>query len=653
MYRGGRGSRRDDSPRGDGGWGSRYTGDRREGQDRRDGGPWAGRGRRPDPVRGSGSSRDRRWGDDRRSAERGARDDRRGQGCGRWDDRGDRARRDGGRGRGEDRYESRRDGGRREGRTGAGRHDDRGGRGARDWRDERRTGHGRDDRWRTAGSEREDRNGLRRPRDAGAGGDRDDRRRGSSGRPARDDRWGRSGEGRGGSRGYSAGRGGDRRGGRDGSRSGRADRPGRRSWQDDRGDRRRDDDRVRRDDRVAPPGLERPDDEPEVSLDFDERLLPRAVRAELRGLPLDLAREVMAHLIAAGELIDEDPALANRHARAARRRAARLPVIREASAEAAYAAEDYATALTEYRAVARMTGSDEYLPVIADCERAMGRHDQALRTIRQGHAAPLGAAQHVELVLVEAGLRHDVGQDEEALRVLRRAIEAKLGRPSSQARLRYAYADILAQRGDVHHAVTWFTAAGRLDGEHALDVADRLEALGAEVPDAFRPPIDETDEDLYVEEQEPEDVRPEDGRTTGAGDSERPSEEAPDPREGDEPDGSRPVGAVIPVDATALGGPVVDGPDVAVAGGGGAADPSGRDDAGAGLGGTGPTDEDGAGAPRPDEEDRPCAGEVVEVAVAGGDGAADPSGRDDAGAGPSDEAASEAVADDGETEENR
>lgn len=334
----------------------------------------------------------------------------------------------------------------------------------------------------------------------------------------------------------------------------------------------------------------------------------------------------MAHLIAAGELIDEDPALANRHAQAARRRAARLPVIREASAETAYAAEDYATALTEYRAVARMTGSDEYLPVIADCERALGRHDQALRTIRQGHAAPLGAAQHVELVLVEAGLRHDMGQDEEALRVLRRAIEDKLGRPSSQARLRYAYADILAQRGDVRHAVTWFTAAGRLDGEHALDVADRLEALGAEVPDAFRPPIDETDEDLYVEEQEPEDEpRPEDGRTTGAGGSERPSEEVPDPREGDgpdgsrsgvgkaadgsepetpddEPDGSRPVGAMLPVDATTPGGPVVGGPDVAVAGGGGAAGPS---------------------------------------------------GRDDAGAGPSDEAASEAAADDDETEESR
>lgn len=256
---------------------------------------------------------------------------------------------------------------------------------------------------------------------------------------------------------------------------------------------------------MANPGLERPVDGPEVGLDFDERLLPLPVRAELRSLPLDLAREVMAHLIAAGELIEEDPELANRHAQAARRRAARLPIVREAAAETAYAAEDYATALTEYRAVARMTGSDEYLPVIADCERAIGRHDQALRTIHQGHAARLDAKQRVELVLVEAGLRHDMDQDEEALRVLRKAIEDRTGRAEPQARLRYAYADILAGCGDTRHAIVWFEAAGKLDRAHSLDVAERLEALGAEVPDDFRASIDETDEDLYVEEQEPED----------------------------------------------------------------------------------------------------------------------------------------------------
>ncbi|RLP06764.1 tetratricopeptide repeat protein [Propionibacterium australiense] len=254
-----------------------------------------------------------------------------------------------------------------------------------------------------------------------------------------------------------------------------------------------------------------------MSLDFDERLLSAPVRAELRGLPLELAREVMAHLIAAGELIEEDPELANRHAQAARRRAARLPIVREAAAETAYAAGDYATALTEYRAVARMTGNDEYLPVIADCERAIGRHDNALRTIRQGHEARLDATQRAELVLVEAGLRHDMGQDEEALRVLRQAIENKTGRAGSQARLRYAYADLLAAGGDTGQAITWFTAAGRLDRAHELDVAERLEALGAEVPDDFRASIDETDEDLYVEEQEIEPAQNE-GTAGGADD---------------------------------------------------------------------------------------------------------------------------------------
>jgi len=270
---------------------------------------------------------------------------------------------------------------------------------------------------------------------------------------------------------------------------------------------------------VPAPGLERPADEPEVSLDFDDRLLSAPVRAELRGLPKELAREVMAHLIAAGELIEEDPELANRHAQAARRRAARLPIVREAAAETAYAAEDYATALTEYRAVARMTGNDEYLPVIADCERAIGRHDHALRTIRQGHEARLGVTQRVELILVEAGLRHDMGQDDEALRVLRSAIESKIGKAASQARLRYAYADLLAAGGDTGGAITWFMAAGRLDKAHSLDIAERLESLGAEVPDDFRASIDETDEDLYVEEQEPEpEQEPADGEADADGD---------------------------------------------------------------------------------------------------------------------------------------
>jgi hypothetical protein len=75
----------------------------------------------------------------------------------------------------------------------------------------------------------------------------------------------------------------------------------------------------------------------------------------------------------AGQLIDSDPELAYAHAEAARRRAARLPITREAAGETAYAAGNFGTALNEFRALRRMTGRDDYLAAMADCERALGR----------------------------------------------------------------------------------------------------------------------------------------------------------------------------------------------------------------------------------------------------------------------------------------
>ncbi|MDN5961981.1 MAG: hypothetical protein L0H80_03920 [Propionibacterium sp.] len=208
----------------------------------------------------------------------------------------------------------------------------------------------------------------------------------------------------------------------------------------------------------------------------------------------------MAHLMAAGELLDEDPALAQAHAMAARRRAARLPIVREAAAEAAYANGDFATALTEYRAVSRMTGNPNYLPVIADSERALGKHDQALRTIREAHNADLDVVQEVELVLVEAGLRDDMEQRPEGLRLLRKAISDRLGPKESQARLRYAYANLLQQEGNESDAVRWFEASQALDVEADLDADDRLRDLGVDVPEK-EPDFDEEDYLLIQEEE--------------------------------------------------------------------------------------------------------------------------------------------------------
>lgn len=225
------------------------------------------------------------------------------------------------------------------------------------------------------------------------------------------------------------------------------------------------------------PGQERPVDEPAAPLDYQDGDLPFGVRAELRSLPADTAKAVGGHILAASELVDDEPELALKHARAARRKAGRLPVAREIAAEVAYAAGDYESALSDYRALVRMNGNPNFLPVIADCERALGKYQTALRTLRQAHDADLDVVQETETILVEAGLRADMGQPSEALRLLKTAIVNKQGGRAEQARLRYAYARQLAAGGQVAAAKEWFSSADRYDDEQVLGAKDEVAAL--------------------------------------------------------------------------------------------------------------------------------------------------------------------------------
>ena len=234
---------------------------------------------------------------------------------------------------------------------------------------------------------------------------------------------------------------------------------------------------------------DRREEELAIPADFSEENVPVPVRAELRGLPHDRAVTVMGHLMAAGELVDDDPQLALRHALAARSRAARFAVVREVTAETAYAAADFPTALSEFRALRRMTGEDDYLPVIADCERALGKRDQALRTIAQAKQSKLSADQQVELVLVEAGVRDELSQRAESARLLRDAISTNIGPRQGQARLRYAYGALLEAEHDVKGAREWFTSAATYDDGEMLDTQERLAALDAtEAEQASRRP---------------------------------------------------------------------------------------------------------------------------------------------------------------------
>ena len=252
------------------------------------------------------------------------------------------------------------------------------------------------------------------------------------------------------------------------------------------------------------PGTARAHDGPSVPKDFDESSLPVNVRAELKSLPKDLAATVGGHILAAGELLDVDPELAHRHAEAAKRRAGRLPVVREAAAEAAYVSGHDDIALREFRAIRRMSGGDELLPVLADCERALGRHREALELLATLDPRTKKLGLRIECILVEAGIRADLGQRGEALRLLKSAISHRIGPRPAQARLHYAYADLLEAEGRSDAAREWFESAASLDLDGRLDATDRIAALdGITLPEDFETedPAEKTDPEDEMETQ--------------------------------------------------------------------------------------------------------------------------------------------------------
>ena len=205
--------------------------------------------------------------------------------------------------------------------------------------------------------------------------------------------------------------------------------------------------------------------------------LDRAVSGQLKGLPEKLAARVARHLAAAGALVDDDPETAYQHTMAARARAPRLAIVREATGEAAYAAGHYAEALAELRAAKRMNGATAYLPIMADCHRALGQPQQALKLAQSPAVAKFRPEAKAEMTLVEAGARRDLGQLDAALRTLELAPLTSKSREPWVARLRYAYADTLVEAGRERDALAWFHRTHAVDPDEITDAAQRADDL--------------------------------------------------------------------------------------------------------------------------------------------------------------------------------
>jgi hypothetical protein len=211
-------------------------------------------------------------------------------------------------------------------------------------------------------------------------------------------------------------------------------------------------------------------DDPEIPEGVKPDELDRIARNELKTLAKDNAEGVAQHLVMAARLIEDDPALAHRHALSAARRAGRIGVVRETLAITAYATGDFALALRELRTYRRITGRDDQLPMMVDSERGVGRPEKALELGRSVSRSKLPVPVQVELAIAMSGARLDLGQVDAAL------VELEIPQLDPTTAFSYSpalfesYASVLEELGRDEEAEEWYTRA-----DAAADALERAE----------------------------------------------------------------------------------------------------------------------------------------------------------------------------------
>ena len=236
---------------------------------------------------------------------------------------------------------------------------------------------------------------------------------------------------------------------------------------------------------------------PEIPEDVTPKQLDRIALNELKTLSKENAEGVARHLVMAARLIEEDPELAHSHAISAARRAGRIGVVRETLAITAYATGDYALALRELRTYRRITGRDDQLPMMVDCERGLERADRALELGRSVSRASLAVPVQVELAIAMSGARLDLGQAEAALVELEiPQLDASTAYSFSPA-LFAAYGVVLEELGRDAEAKVWFeradVAAEALDPDDGAD--DTIEVIEEELSTETEPSFEEKEFD--------------------------------------------------------------------------------------------------------------------------------------------------------------
>lgn len=248
----------------------------------------------------------------------------------------------------------------------------------------------------------------------------------------------------------------------------------------------------------------RHENEPQIPAGVKASDLDRESRASLSSLDPNNAEIVARHLVMAGSLLDVDAEEAYLHAKAAVSRAGRIAAVREACALAAYGCGKYSEALREVRAARRLSGSDSLRAIEADCERGLGKPEKALEIIAETDISGFELSDLVELVIVQAGARHDLGESDAALLLLDQFLENHpLEDPVMLARILSYKTDLLRELGRDEEADKVAEEIPEIPDTVAIvDLEEVLEADNPYVPSDLhgsRKPLVETADVLLID----------------------------------------------------------------------------------------------------------------------------------------------------------
>jgi tetratricopeptide (TPR) repeat protein len=133
-------------------------------------------------------------------------------------------------------------------------------------------------------------------------------------------------------------------------------------------------------------------------------------------------------------------------------------------------------AIVELEAFEQLTGTTEQHPVLADCNRALGRHDRVQELWEDLRSASPTAALVAEGRIVYAGSLADQGRLADAIAVLEASKPPGKRPQPHHLRIAYALADLHERAGDLPKARQLFGVVAAADPDLG-DVAARLRAL--------------------------------------------------------------------------------------------------------------------------------------------------------------------------------